>query len=242
MKKILAMFLVLIILICTFIIGAVIFKISSQSRNTSIKNIVKSQTETTYTVPTTLSESTESTVNSVPSKDQDKGIEDIDKDFRKAQWGMTKEQIKRLENSSPLYEADDILLYDIELNGLPGIKVNCGYLFRDGEFFRGSYTFNSEHTNQNDYINDFKNIKSLFVKKYGKPQKDNVNWKNTLYKGNPEEYGFAVSMGHLNYFTFWETKDKIVSLALKGDNFKISLEAVYWNKESLDSKIDLNGF
>lgn len=45
-----------------------------------------------------------------------------------------------------------------------------------------------------------------------------------------EEWGFAVSLGHLVYFSTWETSETEISEALYGDNYKISFSIEYTSK------------
>jgi len=163
---------------------------------------------------------TSSANNQVEQKDQFS--------FRKTYWGMSVDEVKNTEESQPVYEQDNIVMYN---SSLSGFDVSCGYLFTNGQLFRGVYTFNLQHTNDNDYIGDFDGIKATMIKKYGKPKQDEVNWKDDLYKSDPKKYGFAVSLGDLVYFTTWETKDTDIVLELTGDNYNINLRMSYWSKE-----------
>lgn len=148
--------------------------------------------------------------------------------FRKANWGMSKEDVKKADNGKPTHEEDSILMYSDKISGL---DVSYAYLFTNGKLFRGAYIFNQKHTNENDYISDYDQIKSEMIEKYGQPKKDEVNWKNNLYKSNPQKYGFAVSLGHLMYYSTWETNETNIILELKGDNYEINMQASYWSKE-----------
>jgi len=147
--------------------------------------------------------------------------------FRNVDWGMSVDEVKRSESGKPVHEQDSILMYNVSLSGM---DASCGYLFTNGNLFRGVYTFNLKHTNENDYIADYDKIKAMMIDKHGKPKQDEVNWKNDRYKTDPQKYGFAVSLGHLVYFATWETEDTNIVLELTGDNYKINVKSSYWSK------------
>ena len=67
--------------------------------------------------------------------------------------------------------------------------------------------------------------------KYGEPEIDEINWKNTLFRDDPEDWGTAVSIGHLDYLTKWEIEKTTIGISLGGDNYKIILGIGYYSKE-----------
>lgn len=67
------------------------------------------------------------------------------------------------------------------------------YVFVRGKLVRTKYVIVEEHSNRNDYIRDYKSLKTQLSKKYGAPIEDETIWKNSLYKDDREEWGFAVS-------------------------------------------------
>ena len=117
-----------------------------------------------------------------------------------------------------------------------GVTLNrkdffCFYYFLEDKLYHSAYGFTGEHTNNNDYIYDYKELKESLTQKYGKPIYDEVTWGNDLYKSDKQEWGFAISLGHLMYLASWETPTTIIALTLKGDNYKIDLLIVYDSKE-----------
>ncbi|GAH71775.1 unnamed protein product, partial [marine sediment metagenome] len=88
-----------------------------------------------------------------------------------------------------------------------------------------------KHSNDNLYIDDYEKLKETLTKKYGKPKFDKVTWDDDLYKDDRSHWGFAVSLGHLDYFSSWETSTTYISLRLNGDNYKISLVIAYESRE-----------
>jgi len=151
-------------------------------------------------------------------------------DFRKANWRMSKEQVKATEDKRPDLEEDTKLLYKVKIGEN---NFLCVYSFLKDKFYRSTYLFNETHTNKNDYIDDYERLKNVLIKKYGKPTTDRAVWKNNLYKDDKQDWGTAISIGHLEYRTLWMKlvdRDIIeITLLLTGDNYKISLGILYKN-------------
>ena len=77
-------------------------------------------------------------------------------------------------------------------------------------------------------------MKEILTKKYGKPIEDKQYWKKDLYKNDYQDWGFAISLGHLSYFATWQTNTTDIFLGLYGDNYKINLGVEY---ESIQLKV-----
>lgn len=148
--------------------------------------------------------------------------------FRKTSWGMDKRSVKASERGNELVEeGSEYLAYKGYVSGL---DCYVYYTFTEsGRLAECMYDFRKKYTNENRYINDYKNIKSLLIKKYGQPDPNykEVIWRNDLYKNDPSRYGFSVSMGHHAYMSRWETDDTRIYLALTGNNFEVTLLVQY---------------
>ena len=155
-------------------------------------------------------------------------------DFRKTNWGMSKEQVKATEDAKLDIEDDSkpgcfILAYsNIKIDGRDSI---CVYYFLEDKLYQSAYGFLRKHSNDNFYIDDYENLKGILTKKYGKPVLDNVTWRNDLFKDDKQSWGLAVSIGHLEYFSSWETSTTYIMLGLDGDNYKIDLTLGYSSRE-----------
>ena len=173
--------------------------------------------------------------------------------FRRANWRMTIDEVKNMEEDEPVLEKEDILFYE---DTLLGLDVDIMYIFLDNQLFKGTYLIREEYENKNNYLDDYEKLRKALIEKYGKPilgeGSDDVEWKNPLYKDEPHEYGFAVSIGHLEYYTLWEKnsngEDTAISIRLSGENHDITLNLSYmdielvliWNerqKEKENSKL-----
>jgi len=150
-------------------------------------------------------------------------------DFRQTNWGMSKEQVKAAEKNKIAIENEEVIAMDrVQVDKKECIYV---YFFLEDKLYRVGYSFMEEHTNKNFYIDDYEGLKEILTKKYGEPKIDKVIWKNDLFKSDKQDWGTAVSMGHLEYFSSWETPTTYINLGLNGDNYKISLTLGYESRE-----------
>jgi len=138
---------------------------------------------------------------------------------------MTREQVKGVESAKLFKEDEHGLFYSSELSGFGEVMI--GYIFAQGKLVRTSYVSMVRHTNSNAFIDDFKTIESILTEKYGKPESDDVVWSDDLYKDDPDNWGMAVSAGHLVYEAVWRTKTTKILEKLKGDNFNVTLIVQY---------------
>lgn len=100
-------------------------------------------------------------------------------DFRKTNWGMSKEQVKATEDKKPDFEDNTMLSYEVTISEK---DFDCAYLFLEDKLYGSRYLFFGEHTNKNLYIDDYEELKEILTKEYGKPKIDKVTWKNDLFK------------------------------------------------------------
>lgn len=148
-------------------------------------------------------------------------------DFRKVRWGMSLKQVKQIEKLEVLKETAASLIFKDTILGFP---VFLAYHFNNDRLQRCNMVFTQEHTNKNDFISDYNSIKDAFSKKYDEPKYDLTNWKNKLYQDDFSRWGFAISLGHLNYLSTWENTRSRITFSLSGDNYKIELLAIFASK------------
>ena len=148
--------------------------------------------------------------------------------FRKTTWGMSRGDVKRSEQGEPVLENDVQLAYE---DTLAGLQCLVAYIFVQDQLVRANYLVTQKHTNKNSYLLDTAKLKGLLESKYGKPLDEQVVWLNDLFKRDQQKYGLAVSSGHLRMTYEWETERSDITLALYGDNFKITLRIEYKSKE-----------
>ena len=141
-------------------------------------------------------------------------------DFRDVSWGASKAEVRAAESTEELGEEEGRLYFESEVGGkTAGIVYD---FLSDGRLAQAYYIFNEEHSNKNDYIDDFNEIEEILKRVYGPPDFDNINWKDDLYQDDPSEYGFAVSIGHVVYGASYNTETTAISHILTGNNYEIT--------------------
>lgn len=150
-----------------------------------------------------------------------------DYDFRKTKWGMSISQVKSSEPLTVAKEDENLLGYKTTVIGKDVLVI---YIFVDNQLVRTKYVLAESHTNKNDFITDYNDFKNILIKKYGKPKQDKTVWRKELYKDDYSRWGTAISLGHLIYFTSWETEDTEISTILMGENYSISCIVEYSSK------------
>ncbi len=154
--------------------------------------------------------------------------------FRNNEWGASLNEVIRSEGKEPVDKNEELLVYKDELNNL-----DCGiiYNFINNELYSGSYIFINKHSNKTLYISDYKELKSLLIKKYGIPIDDKIIWRDDLYKDDPSSWGMAISIGHLSYGSRWKIDNTEINISLTGDNYKIHIGIIYINEQASE-KVD----
>lgn len=148
--------------------------------------------------------------------------------FRKTRWGMSKREVMASEQSKPKYEQENAVGYEIKLLGKDFFVI---YFFTQNRLVKTRYVLNVEHTNKNDFIDDYKQLKETLTTKYGPPEIDKINWKNDLYKDDYSCWGFAISLGHLNFYSTWVTEETGITNDLYGENFSVNCIIDYTSKK-----------
>jgi hypothetical protein len=148
--------------------------------------------------------------------------------FRKTIWGMNPKEVRLQEKGEPGFVQENALGYQKKLLGF---ETYVMYVFAKNKLFRAKYALIEKHSNKNSYISDFNTLKESLIKKYGKSKNDKVYWLNDLYKDDYSHWGMAISIGHLSYYTTWETDETTIILYLTGDNYQINLGIEYTSKK-----------
>ena len=153
-------------------------------------------------------------------------------DFRNADWGMSIEEVKAGENAKHYgekqFSSTFQLGYEVKVAGL---DAHAMYIFVEDKLVRAGYYFTETHFNDNLYIVDYNNLNEILTKKYGHIKDERKIWHDDLYKNRPQEWGSAISYGHLVMSTKWITSKTRVTLFIQGDNTEIELFIEYISLE-----------
>ena len=152
-------------------------------------------------------------------------------DFRKITWGMTADEVKTTESGEPHDVSEGIFSYPTTVADKKAFVIYYEY---EGRVLQGAYMFTESYSNRNQYIVDYQEFKEILTSKYGNPKKDKTIWDIDLFRDDLDQWGFAVSLGHLAMQAEWESKTTLIRLTLKGNNYDITHAVVYVSLEHQD--------
>lgn len=141
--------------------------------------------------------------------------------FRNNVWGDSLSFVKSKEEFNLVQAESDLLVYE---GRVAGMDMLLGYIFTQNKLTTGKYILLEDHSNTNDYISDYERLKDLLIQKYGEPIEDEEYWKNDLYQDDYSQWGFAISLGHLIYYSTFENEMSEITLMLSGENYEINLQ------------------
>lgn len=149
-------------------------------------------------------------------------------DFRKINWGMSRQAVKKTEQAKPEEEESNYLLYKVNVSDMDSTVV---YYFQNDKLVQSGYIYQEKRSKDNDYIDDYEKVKDTLALRYGYPMTDTKTWRNRLYQDDYDKYGLAVKMGHLKYSATWETDKTSIELKLDSEDQVIYLVVIYTSKQ-----------
>ena len=148
--------------------------------------------------------------------------------FRHTNWGMTPEEVIASETIAPIEKDKTMIKYNTQILDK---NVELLYLFAQNKLIGASYKLDENYLNSERFIKAYTRFKGELLKKYGLPTKEITQWKNDAFKSDRSKWGIALSLGYLEYFTFWEAPGTTVSCGLKEKNFYVLCSIEYWSVE-----------
>jgi hypothetical protein len=152
---------------------------------------------------------------------------DSKKHFRNARWGMNRAQVVRIEGSPNRHENSgglDIIQYPQKI-----LNMDCmvGYVFANNQLAKAKYSFLAQFEDKNQYIQSYKQIKDILIQKYGRPVAERVLWQDKYYQDNRSNWGLAISLGHLEFNSYWRDSETEIQLRVYGGKGRVFLVVLY---------------
>ena len=148
--------------------------------------------------------------------------------FRNTKWGMSPEEVIASEKMAPIKKDEKMIKYKTQILDK---NVELLYLFAQNKLIGASYKLDEIYLNSERFIKTYTRFKEELIKEYGAPNKEITHWKNDAFKSDRSKWGIALSLGYLEYFTFWETPGTTVSCGLKENNYYVLCSVEYWSME-----------
>jgi hypothetical protein len=144
---------------------------------------------------------------------------------------MTKDEVRQSEDIIPAQDREGLLGYYVEVYGK---KASLSYVFESNKLKSANYCLAIEHSNKNEFISDYMDVKNKLIVDYGMPAQDTVLWKSEQYKKDVEKWGLAVSNGNSIFYAAWNTATTQIMEMLRGRNSEIELCIIYGDLKDID--------
>jgi hypothetical protein len=156
-------------------------------------------------------------------------------DYRKFSWGVAIDEVKDKERDFRFfYRGEDKLYYKGRVAGYPAAII---YLFTDSRLSEVTVLIEQKHTNNQEFIADYKKLLGLLSEKYGKPAKEEQVWSGgDFLRHNQDVWGDAVAGGYLEFRAQWQDERTAIQLILGGDNMHVSLGITYSDRKAEKAK------
>ena len=150
-----------------------------------------------------------------------------DYNFRLTRWGMAQNDVIAAEKKlEPVERSENMITYKTQILNR---NVLLHYLFVEDKLVGAIYKLDENYINSGHFIKAYNQFKQKVVEKYGPPSKESTNWLNATYRNNREKWGLALSLGHIEYVTNWETKNTTVECSLREQNYNLICLLEYWS-------------
>ena len=140
---------------------------------------------------------------------------------------MSVQEVITSEEDDPLYQDTQRLVYQTEVIG-KGVLLE--YLFGDNQLFRTRYYLRANHIIDKEYVQDYRDFQKIISSKYGSPKQDLMKWHRGRESKSDGRIGTAVSIGHLQLISVWESPHAHIKAVLKGKHFKIDCIVEYTSR------------
>ena len=144
-------------------------------------------------------------------------------DFRGADWGMSKAQVKAQEYRQLVDEHPNLLRYGTMF---AGDHVAIIYNFADDKLMRGEYVLLETQHDGAWHLRHYDTVTELLKKRFGAPERDGAYYRSIDVRDNPDTWAAALEAGELMKFMQWKSDETIITAMLKspGGNMRFGVE------------------
>ena len=127
-------------------------------------------------------------------------------DYRKVRWGMTLEQVLKLEGG--FLPPDKPNTLDVGTINVNGRSASLSYGFEKKRLIAAAVVFSDTYTNNNRYISEHKSVDKALTSKYGKATNTKLSYlKKPTISLDP---GYELDMGNAQYLTQWKNDRTVI--------------------------------
>ena len=149
--------------------------------------------------------------------------------LRNTRWGMTQDEVINAEEKmDPVEVTENVIQYKTQI--LEN-NVELRYVFADNKLVGAIYKLADNYLNSDHFRNTYAKFKNALIKKYGQPEEEKTDWINNTYKNNRKKWGLALSLGHVEYASSWNTQKTKIACSLREENYYVLCLIEYWSTE-----------
>ncbi len=153
-------------------------------------------------------------------------------DFRKTNWGMSREEVAEAEDALELQYGDSPFPGESYEAKVGGLDCYINYYYIGDKLTSAEYEFSYEATLEYLCINNYRHLKEKLMEKYGKAIEDEDIWIDDLFEDDPKNWGRAVTQNHLLRYAQWETPNTRITIVLGGGEYgNIPLKIKYRSQQ-----------
>jgi len=150
-------------------------------------------------------------------------------DLRYTRWGMTQEEVIESEaKMDPVEVTENMIKYKTEIMRN---NVELHYVFAGNKLIGAIYNLVDNYLNSEHFSNTYTKFKGALTKKYGQPVEERTDWINDTYKNFRKKWGLALSLGHVQYGSSWNTPGTTIECSLREENHYVLCIIEYWSIE-----------
>ncbi len=147
--------------------------------------------------------------------------------YQNSKWGMTPAEVRKIYPKAAMKGAEAVTVSDT-LADKPAL---VGFGFARGRLVSVTAVFQQHYMNPNNYVQEFAELKTMLIKKYGEPVSDGVDWSRTRYQDDPERMGIAVAMGQAVISAVWVGQFTRIALVCDGEEAQARVTLTYSSRE-----------
>ncbi len=147
--------------------------------------------------------------------------------FSQEYWGMLRDEVIRREGNPLIWEEKEGLEQLDYYRRILGKDCLLSYFFVRDILVQVRCRFLPINSLEDSFLDEFTKIRELLVEKFGPPYDDSVEWKDSLHKEQKSKWAEAVSLGHLQYQSWWKNSQTEILLHLYGERSFVCLDLQY---------------
>lgn len=155
-----------------------------------------------------------------------------DHDFRAADWGMSRAEVRRSEGPAPDLNDGPLLAFPVTVAGQPCRVV---YLFQADRLCMGFYQWSNTHDDLDLYFQDADALRDGLAARWQDPQIEKWNWEDPMFAEDPALRSEALGLGLVRYELGWMTDRSIVALRMNGGNLQGDILVMYADRRCFPS-------